>query len=54
MYNGYTGKILNVDMTNSRRWVEKLNENWVRNYIGGEGFGAIYLAKNLHSNIDPL
>jgi aldehyde:ferredoxin oxidoreductase len=54
VYNGYTGKILNVDLTNSMRWVEKLNENWVRNYIGGEGFGAIYLAKNLHSNIDPL
>jgi aldehyde:ferredoxin oxidoreductase len=54
VFNVYTGKILNIDLTNSKHWIDDLPENWIKNYIGGEGFGTLYLAENLKSRIDPL
>ncbi len=45
MFDCYAGKILHVDLSNGEIWSVPLSENWVRNYIGGEGFGAIYLAR---------
>ena len=54
VYNCYNGKILNVDLTEKKCWVEQIPDEWVLNYIGGEGFGAKYLSLNLPENVDPL
>jgi aldehyde:ferredoxin oxidoreductase len=54
VYNCYNGKILNVDLTEKKHWVEQIPDEWVLNYVGGEGFGAKYLSLNLPEKIDPL
>lgn len=36
MYNCYNGKILNVNLTEKKYWVEQIPDEWVLNYIGGE------------------
>jgi len=51
---GYNGKILHVDLT-SRTWsVEEPSETWYRTYMGGTGFAAYYLLKELKARTDPL
>ncbi|MFX1570851.1 MAG: aldehyde ferredoxin oxidoreductase family protein [Promethearchaeota archaeon] len=54
MVNGYTGNILRVDLTNERISIENPDEIFYRRYIGGEGFVAYYLLKELKTDIDPL
>ncbi len=52
--NGYTGNILRVDLTNEKITIENPEEIFYRRYIGGEGFVAYYLLKELKVGIDPL
>ena len=40
---GYTGNVLFVDLTHKKTRVDKLNQEYVRLYIGGRGLGARYL-----------
>ncbi|MFW9900829.1 MAG: aldehyde ferredoxin oxidoreductase family protein [Candidatus Thorarchaeota archaeon] len=54
MVNGYTGNILRVDLTNERISIENPDEIFYRRYIGGEGFVAYFLLKELNNNIDPF
>ncbi len=54
MVNGYTGKILRVDLTNEKIIIENPEEIFYRRYIGGEGFVAYFLLKELKAGIDPL
>ena len=54
MVNGYTGKILRVDLTKENISIENLDEIFCRRYIGGEGFVVYYLLKELKVGIDPL
>ncbi|MBY9016330.1 MAG: aldehyde ferredoxin oxidoreductase family protein [Candidatus Lokiarchaeota archaeon] len=54
MVNGYTGNILRVDLTNEKIIIENPEEIFYRRYIGGEGFVAYYLLKELKAGIDPL
>lgn len=54
MVNGYTGNILRVDLTNEKITIESPEENFYRRYIGGEGFVAYYLLKELKVGIEPL
>ena len=54
MINGYTGKILRVDLTKEKISIENPDEIFFRRYIGGEGFVAYYLLKELQAGIDPL
>ena len=54
MVNGYTGNILRVDLTNEKITIENPKEVFYRRYIGGEGFVAYYLLKELKAGIDPL
>ena len=54
MVNGYTGKILRVNLSNEKISVESLDEIFCRRYIGGEGFLSYYLLKELKAGIDPL
>jgi aldehyde:ferredoxin oxidoreductase len=54
MVNGYTGNILRVNLTNKKISIENLDEIFYRRYIGGEGFVAYYLLKEVSRGIDPL
>lgn len=51
---GYSGKILRVNLSNNKISFEHPEEIFYRKYIGGEGFVAYYLLKELKPNIDPL
>ncbi len=54
MVNGYTGNIIRVNLTDKRISIENPDEIFYRRYIGGEGFVAYYLLKELKAGIDPL
>jgi aldehyde:ferredoxin oxidoreductase len=52
--NGYTGKILRVNLTNSTFQVEEPKEDFYRRYLGGTGFITYFLLKELKPGTDPL
>ncbi|MCU0521290.1 MAG: aldehyde ferredoxin oxidoreductase family protein [Anaerolineae bacterium] len=52
--NGYTGKILRVDLTNGTLEVEEHDELFYRQYLGGAGLIAYYLLKEVPADTDPL
>ncbi|MHB8910003.1 MAG: aldehyde ferredoxin oxidoreductase family protein [Syntrophales bacterium] len=54
MRNGYTGKLLRVDLTTETVTVESLDESIARGYIGGRGIGAYLAYKEMAANLDPL
>lgn len=51
---GYTGKILRVNLSNNSYSVETLDELVLRRYLGGAGFIAYYLLKELKPGVAPL
>jgi len=51
---GYSNKILRVNLSNDKISIEHPEEIFYRKYIGGEGFVAYYLLKELKPNTDPL
>ncbi len=51
---GYTGKILRVDLSRGATSIDSLDELFCRRYIGGAGFIAYYLLKELEPGVDPL
>ncbi len=51
---GYSGKILRINLSNDKISIEHPEEIFYRKYIGGEGFVAYYLLKELKPNTDPL
>jgi len=52
--NGYTGKILRVDLTTRQIAVEEPPETFYRRYLGGNGLIAYYLLKEIPAGADPL
>jgi len=54
MADGYTGKVLRVDLTNEKITTEPLNREWAKSHIGGKGLGARYLFEQLKPGVDPL
>jgi aldehyde:ferredoxin oxidoreductase len=52
--NGYTGKILHVDLSHNTIEVEEPPESFYRRYLGGNGFIAYYLLKEVPQDADPL
>ena len=52
--NGYTGKILHVDLTTSKFTVEEPPESFYRRYLGGNGFVGYYLLKLVPQGADAL
>ncbi len=52
--NGYTGKILKVDLTTGTLEIEQPSESLYRRYFGANGFIGYYLLKELPANVDPL
>jgi aldehyde:ferredoxin oxidoreductase len=51
---GYLGKILRVNLTTGSITTEPLPEEVRRRYLGGSGFVAYYLWKELEAGTDPL
>ncbi len=51
---GYTGKILRVRLSEETFKVETLPKEWIREYIGGDGFAARLLYEEVPAGIDPL
>ena len=52
--NSYHGKILHVDLSEERQWVEELGPDVYRKYLGGSALGAYLLMRDLKPGIDPL
>ncbi|MBD3182564.1 aldehyde ferredoxin oxidoreductase [Candidatus Poribacteria bacterium] len=54
MGKGYNGKILRVDLTEEKTWIEEPGEEIYRTYLGGAGLAAYYIIKELPKGVDPL
>ena len=54
MPKGYNGKILHVNLTEGKTWVEEPGRNWYRTYMGGRNIALYYLLSDLPVNADPL
>lgn len=51
---GYNGKILRVDLTESKVWVDEKDENFYRFYMGGGAMGAYYVLNNVTPGTDAF
>ncbi|NLE44610.1 MAG: aldehyde ferredoxin oxidoreductase family protein [Chloroflexi bacterium] len=54
MVKGYAGKILHVDLGTGEMWTEEPSDSFYRRYVGGQGFVAYYLLKEVPQGADPL
>ncbi|RLF86822.1 hypothetical protein DRN34_02920, partial [Thermococci archaeon] len=50
---GWWGRILRVDLTNNKVWVQEYPEEVAKNFIGGRGLAA-WILWNEAKNVDPL
>jgi len=50
----YTGKILHINLTGGRIWVDQPDEAFYRRLIGGRGFVLHYLLNEMPAGVDPL
>ncbi|MFX0107847.1 MAG: aldehyde ferredoxin oxidoreductase family protein, partial [Candidatus Hodarchaeota archaeon] len=53
-YGGYTGKILRARLSNGDFKVDKLPVDWIKDFIGGDGFAARLLYEEVPGKTDPL
>ncbi len=51
---GYTGKILQVDLSHQKVEIEETDEAFYRSYLGGRGIGYHYLMQDVPAKIDPF
>ena len=54
MEGGYWRKILHINLSDGRVWVQTPDEDLYRKYIGGSGIGARFLYDLTDGNTDPL
>jgi len=54
MANGYTGKILHVDLSAGRHWIEEPEDAFYRKLMGGRGLVAHYLLTLIPRGAAPL
>jgi len=52
--NGYTGKILRIDLTGQTVAIESLDERVLRSYLGGRGIGAYLAYRELKPSFGPF
>jgi len=52
--NGYGGHILRVDLTNGKSTKEPTPAGVIRDFVGGRGFGAYFLFREVPKGADPL
>lgn len=51
---GYSGRILHIDLTTRRTWVETKPEAWYKVYIGGVAMASRLCWENIKPGCDPL
>ncbi len=51
---GYSGKILHIDLTSRKHWVESKPESWYKIYIGGVSMATRLCWENIEVGCDPL
>jgi len=51
---GYSGKILHIDLTTRKTWVETKPEEWYKIYIGGVSMASRLCWENIEVGCDPL
>ncbi|HYE80619.1 MAG TPA: aldehyde ferredoxin oxidoreductase family protein [Clostridia bacterium] len=51
---GFMGKILHVDLTSQKFYIEKPDAGFYRKYVGGSCLGGYYVFKNMETNTNPL
>jgi aldehyde:ferredoxin oxidoreductase len=51
---GYNGKLLRVNLSENRIYIELIDASLCRKYLGGAGFITYFLWKELKPGIDPL
>lgn len=51
---GYTGKILQVDLSSRKIEIEERDDIFYRSFLGGRGIGYHYLLKRVPPGIDPF
>lgn len=54
MFYGYAGNVLRVNLSNGRISTQKINEELMKMYLGGRGFGIKFLFDELGAGIDPF
>ncbi len=54
MLGGYTGKVLNIDLTTNKIYDETFSEEVLKKYIGGSGLGAKILYERTTEKTEPL
>ena len=54
MPHGYNGQVLRVDLTSGQIATEKPEENFYRQFFGGEALIGHYLLKELPPGVEPL
>jgi aldehyde:ferredoxin oxidoreductase len=54
MPNGFTGKILHVDLTKGSLTVEEPEEAFYRKYLGGSAMGMHYILREMPKGADPV
>lgn len=53
-YDGYAGKILEVNLTTGSSNIYDLPGELIENYLGGKGFGAKILYDRIDADVEPL
>ena len=51
---GYAGKVLYIDLNTGKTWVESLNPEFAKKYVGGIGLGMRLWLDNSTEGVDPL
>lgn len=51
--HGYSGKILHIDLSERKHWVEEKPEEWYKIYIGGVSMAARLCWENIEVGCDP-
>jgi aldehyde:ferredoxin oxidoreductase len=52
--SGFHGRILQVDLSSGKMWLDEPREEFYRTLVGGRAVIAYYLLKETPANIDPL
>ena len=52
--HGYHGKILHIDLTERKTWVEEKPESWFKTYIGGVAMATRLCWENIEPGCEPL
>lgn len=51
---GYSGKVLHIDLTKQKHWVEEKPEEWYKLWIGGVSMASRLCWENITPKCDPL